>query len=181
MYVRANIESNLHHYEQAEHAYREVIALRERADSGTHTESLFPINGLAVVLCETGRADEALALLDEALPRADGHSDNNIVYGRMLGTYGYAQMKKGQWQNARATLELDGGLTDLLWSFAPAVRAAPSTIADVPATSPESVAMAKALKRRGFRFVGPTTAYALMQATGIVNDHTADCWVRTEL
>jgi DNA-3-methyladenine glycosylase I len=82
--------------------------------------------------------------------------------------------------NARATLAVEGGLTDLLWSFAPPGRSAPSTTADVPATTPESLAMAKELKRRGFRFVGPTTAYALMQATGMVNDHVADCWVRGE-
>jgi len=81
--------------------------------------------------------------------------------------------------NARAVLDLDGGLTDLLWSFAPEpARPAPRTVADVPAVTPESVAMAKDLKRRGFRFVGPTTAYALMQATGMVDDHLADCWCR---
>lgn len=80
--------------------------------------------------------------------------------------------------NARVALELDGGLSDLLWSFAPVEHAVPVTLADVPATSPESVAMAKELKRRGFRFVGPTTAYALMQSTGMVDDHVADCWVR---
>ena len=51
------------------------------------------------------------------------------------------------------------------------------TCRDVPAVTPESTAMAKELKRRGFRFVGPTTAYALMQATGMVDDHVADCWV----
>ena len=81
--------------------------------------------------------------------------------------------------NARAVLALDGGLDDLLWSFAPdASRPAPRTLADVPAVTPESTAMAKELKRRGFRFVGPTTAYALMQATGMVNDHLADCTAR---
>jgi DNA-3-methyladenine glycosylase I len=80
--------------------------------------------------------------------------------------------------NARATVELDGGLTELLWSFAPEDHVPPETMADVPSTSAESVAMAKALKRHGFRFVGPTTAYALMQATGMVNDHVAQCWVR---
>ncbi len=79
--------------------------------------------------------------------------------------------------NARAVAELDVDLSDLLWSFAPPSRARPKTMADVPATSPESVAMAKELKRRGFRFVGPTTAYALMQATGMVDDHLATCWV----
>jgi DNA-3-methyladenine glycosylase I len=82
--------------------------------------------------------------------------------------------------NARVAAELsDAGvdLAELLWSFAPAPRARPADIAHIPAVTPESTAMAKELKRRGFRFVGPTTAYALMQATGMVDDHTADCWV----
>jgi DNA-3-methyladenine glycosylase I len=80
-------------------------------------------------------------------------------------------------RNARAAQELPDGLSELLWSFAPAgPRPRPATLADVPATSPESVAMAKELKRRGFAFVGPTTAYALMQATGMVDDHVADCF-----
>jgi len=87
--------------------------------------------------------------------------------------------------NARATLALaDAGetLTGLLWSFAPATPApAPATFADMPATTPESTALARELKRRGFRFVGPTTAYALMQATGIVNDHVAGCFVRADV
>jgi DNA-3-methyladenine glycosylase I len=79
--------------------------------------------------------------------------------------------------NARAAQQLPEGLSDLLWSFAPGDgRPRPTTLADVPATSPESVAMAKELKRRGFVFVGPTTAYALMQATGMVDDHVADCF-----
>jgi len=80
--------------------------------------------------------------------------------------------------NARAAQRVPAGLDALLWSFAPdpAARERPATLADVPATSPESVAMAKELKRRGFVFVGPTTAYALMQATGMVDDHVADCF-----
>jgi DNA-3-methyladenine glycosylase I len=84
--------------------------------------------------------------------------------------------------NAGAVLELGESFSDLLWSFAPdpSTRAAPQSSADVSAASPESVAMARELKRRGFRFVGPTTAYALMQATGMVNDHLAGCWVRTD-
>ena len=82
--------------------------------------------------------------------------------------------------NARAALELPEGLDALLWSFAPdGSRPRPATLADVPATSPESVAMAKELKRRGFVFVGPTTAYALMQATGMVDDHVATCFRAT--
>jgi DNA-3-methyladenine glycosylase I len=80
--------------------------------------------------------------------------------------------------NARAAAELDIDLSELLWSFAPPPgRARPASIADVASVSPESAAMAKELKRRGFRFVGPTTAYALMQATGMVDDHVQACWV----
>jgi DNA-3-methyladenine glycosylase I len=81
-------------------------------------------------------------------------------------------------QNARQVLELDTPLDELLWSFAPdpAVRRRPATLAEVPATSPESTAMARALKREGLRFVGPTTCYALMQAAGLVDDHVQGCW-----
>jgi DNA-3-methyladenine glycosylase I len=76
--------------------------------------------------------------------------------------------------NARQIIaQVPEGLDDLLWSFAPLKRPRPDT---VPAVSDESKAMAKELKRRGFKFVGPTTAYALMQATGMVNDHLPPCW-----
>lgn len=78
--------------------------------------------------------------------------------------------------NARVVAGLDD-LDALLWSFAPAgPRTNPVDVADVPATTPESTAMATELKGRGFRFVGPTTAHALMQATGMVDDHLAGCW-----
>jgi len=80
--------------------------------------------------------------------------------------------------NARAAAQLDAGLDALVWSFAPEPRPAPPQLAEVPATTPESVALAKELKRRGFRFVGPTTAYATMQACGLVNDHLAGCFAR---
>jgi DNA-3-methyladenine glycosylase I len=81
--------------------------------------------------------------------------------------------------NARAILALDRDLDELLWSFAPDTdRPAPVSGVDVPARTAESTAMAAALKRSGFRFVGPTTAYALMQATGMVNDHLAGCAFR---
>jgi DNA-3-methyladenine glycosylase I len=80
--------------------------------------------------------------------------------------------------NARAALELDGGLDGLLWSF---VGGSPKvnrfrTLGEVPAETAESKAMSKELKRRGFRFVGPTVCYAFMQAAGLVNDHTVDCF-----
>ncbi|WP_455352624.1 DNA-3-methyladenine glycosylase I [Streptomyces sp. SYSU K217416] len=70
-----------------------------------------------------------------------------------------------------------GELDTLIWSYAPdhAARPAPRRIADVPAVTPESTALAKELKKRGVRFVGPTTAYALMQACGLVDDHLSDC------
>src|SRR5665648_273551 len=81
--------------------------------------------------------------------------------------------------DARAVLGLwDAGrtLTDLVWSHAPAPRAARlPTWADVPTQTPESVALAHALKATGFRFIGPTTAYASMQACGLVDDHLATC------
>ena len=79
--------------------------------------------------------------------------------------------------NARAVVRLrdHGGLDELIWSFAPARGAQPHTPADVPATTPESAELAKTLKINGFVFVGPTTAYAGMQACGLVNDHLAGC------
>ncbi|MFF2146663.1 DNA-3-methyladenine glycosylase I [Kitasatospora sp. NPDC058190] len=81
--------------------------------------------------------------------------------------------------NARVARDLDGGLDALIWQFAADPdRPAPRTLAEVPAVTPESTALAKALKKAGFRFVGPTTAYALMQACGLVDDHLADCHVR---
>ncbi|MFI6060455.1 DNA-3-methyladenine glycosylase I [Streptomyces sp. NPDC051286] len=74
----------------------------------------------------------------------------------------------------------DGELDELIWSYAPdpATRPAPRTLGDVPAVTPESTALAKDLKKRGLRFIGPTTAYALMQACGLVDDHLADCVAR---
>ncbi|MBP3034898.1 DNA-3-methyladenine glycosylase I [Arthrobacter sp. zg-ZUI100] len=83
--------------------------------------------------------------------------------------------------NARALLELPDGesLGGLLQAHRPdPARPAPVDSSDVPAITPESTALAKALKQRGFRFVGPTTAYAMLQATGYVNDHLENCWVR---
>ena len=79
--------------------------------------------------------------------------------------------------NARAVAGLDVDLSDLLWSFAPPSRPRPATAAEVDSQTRESAALARELKRRGFRFVGPTTAYALMQATGMVDDHVRDCLV----
>jgi DNA-3-methyladenine glycosylase I len=79
--------------------------------------------------------------------------------------------------NAAAVVRLreDGGLEDLVWSYAPTRHAPPASVADLRASIPESVALAKALKRAGFVFVGPTTMYAAMQACGLVDDHLVGC------
>jgi DNA-3-methyladenine glycosylase I len=81
-------------------------------------------------------------------------------------------------QAARALREAGESLTELIWSFAPEARPAPRSSADIPAVTPESTALAKALKKHGFRFLGPTTAYASMQACGIVDDHLEGCYAR---
>ena len=86
--------------------------------------------------------------------------------------------------NARATVALrDAGepLHELFWSHAPAVHEAPASPADWAPTTPESAALAKQLRLAGFRFVGPTTVYAAMQACGVVNEHLATCWVRADV
>jgi DNA-3-methyladenine glycosylase I len=83
--------------------------------------------------------------------------------------------------NARATVDLrDSGtpLHELVWAHQPDATPAPASFADVPPQRPEAVALAKALKKAGFRFVGPTTVYAAMQACGLVNDHLASCPIR---
>ena len=78
--------------------------------------------------------------------------------------------------NARVVRDLPGGLDAYLWDFAPATHRRPASSAQTPTATPESTAMAKALKKAGVKFIGPTSAYALMQATGMVDDHVADCF-----
>jgi DNA-3-methyladenine glycosylase I len=80
--------------------------------------------------------------------------------------------------NARAAQELDGGLSDLAWSYAEPAGPAPRSLGDLPAKTPASTALAKELRRRGFVFTGPVTMYAAMQACGLVNDHLEDCCAR---
>jgi DNA-3-methyladenine glycosylase I len=101
---------------------------------------------------------------------------------RLLGDAGIVRNRakiEAAIANAKAAREVDD-LSGLIWSFAPdpASRPVPRSYADVPAVTPESTALAKALKKSGFRFVGPTTAYALMQACGLVNDHLEGCCAR---
>ncbi|WP_219412903.1 DNA-3-methyladenine glycosylase I [Pseudonocardia nigra] len=100
---------------------------------------------------------------------------------RLLGDAGIVRNRakiEATVHNARRVLDLDTPLDELLWSFAPdpATQRRPASLDEVPATTAESRAMARELKRRGLRFVGPTTCYALMQAAGLVDDHVATCW-----
>jgi DNA-3-methyladenine glycosylase I len=82
--------------------------------------------------------------------------------------------------NARAALELPAGLSDLVWSYAAdPPPPAPRTLADIPAQTPASKRMSADLRKHGFVFTGPVTAYATMQACGLVNDHLAACFART--
>ncbi len=97
-------------------------------------------------------------------------TDAGIIRNRakIIATIGNAQL---------VSQMVPGELDDFLWSFAPErPQPRPQSFADVPATTPESAAMSKALRKRGFRFVGPTTMYALMQSAGMVDDHVAGCW-----
>jgi DNA-3-methyladenine glycosylase I len=109
-----------------------------------------------------------------------GYDDHDVE--RLLADAGIVRNRRkieAAIANARAALQLPNGLLAHVQQFAPSqAPAAPTVVGDVPSTSPESVAMAKDLRRRGFRFVGPTTSYALMQATGLVDDHLAGCWLR---
>lgn len=130
-----------------------------------------------IILRKRDRFREVFAQFDPSAVAAFGVGDIE----RLLGDAGIVRNRQkidAAIANARAVLELDGGFSDLLWSFAPPPRPAPTMPAEVPAVTAESTAMARELKGRGFRFVGPTTAYALMQATGMVNDHLADCVAR---
>ena len=131
----------------------------------------------AIVLRKRDRFREVFAGFDpDAVARFGEH---DVL--RLLGDAGIIRNRlkiEATIANARVMLDLDESFSDLLWSFAPARRPAPTSYADVPATTPESIAMSKTLKKKGFRFVGPTTAYALMQATGMVDDHLADCIAR---
>jgi DNA-3-methyladenine glycosylase I len=130
-----------------------------------------------VILRKRAAFRSAFAGFDPAAVAAFGPDD----VARLLADTGIVRNRAkidATVHNAGRVLELDVPLDELLWSFAPdpAGRLRPATLAEVPATSPESTAMARELKRRGFRFVGPTTCYALMQAAGLVDDHVQGCW-----
>ncbi|MEU5664064.1 DNA-3-methyladenine glycosylase I [Streptomyces longwoodensis] len=106
--------------------------------------------------------DRARLLADPGIIRNGAKIDATLANARVLAAWA------------------PGELDELIWSHAPdpAGRPVPKTLADVPAITPESTALSKALKKRGLRFVGPTTAYALMQACGLVDDHLETCVAR---
>ncbi|MGP3635374.1 DNA-3-methyladenine glycosylase I [Streptomyces sp. 24-1644] len=109
-------------------------------------------------------ADKERLLADAGIIRNRAKIDATLANAQVLAGWG------------------EGELDALIWSYAPdpATRPVPRVLGDVPAVTPESTALAKELKKRSVRFVGPTTAYALMQACGLVNDHLADCVSRQE-
>ncbi|GAA4183893.1 DNA-3-methyladenine glycosylase I [Gryllotalpicola kribbensis] len=111
------------------------------------------------VVAEYGEADVERLLADTRIIRHRGKIEATI-------------------SNARAVLALDRPLVELVWSFAPEAgsRPRPASFLDVPAVTPESTALSKELRKRGFKFVGPTTMYALMQSAGLVDDHVEGCW-----
>jgi DNA-3-methyladenine glycosylase I len=97
---------------------------------------------------------------------------------RLLGDAGIVRHRgkiESAIANARAIQALDRPLADLLWEFAPPPRPRPNDGDEIPAATDESQALARELKRRGFRFLGPTTVYAFMQAAGLVDDHVVGC------
>ncbi|SEC56649.1 DNA-3-methyladenine glycosylase I [Streptomyces sp. TLI_105] len=109
-----------------------------------------------------GEADRERLLADEGIIRNRAKVDATLANAKLLADWS------------------PGELDALIWSHAPdrTTRSAPRTLAEVPAVTDESTALSKALKKRGLRFIGPTTAYALMQACGLVDDHLKDCVAR---
>ena len=106
-----------------------------------------------------GPADEARLLADAGIVR------NRAKIRAVIG-------------NARAALDVPGGLAALVWRYAAPPGPAPITLADVPASTPASRACARELQKLGFSFVGPVTVYAALQACGVVDDHLAGCFRR---
>lgn len=131
----------------------------------------------AIVLRKRPAFREAFADFDPEVVACYG--DDEV--GALLGNAGIVRNRlkiEATVANARALValhEAGGSLDEVLWRHRPAERHRPQTWSDVPSLTPESAALSKELKRLGFRFVGPTTAYASMQACGIVDDHLVGC------
>jgi len=140
--------------------------------------------GLAwiTVLHKRDRFREVFAGFDPAVVASYGETDVE----RLLGDAGIIRHRgkiEAAISNATRYRELcdeAGSLSAYVWDRMPEPRPAPRTMAEIPASTGESTALSKDLKRRGWAFVGPTTMYAFMQAMGLVNDHLAGCWVRDD-
>jgi DNA-3-methyladenine glycosylase I len=137
-------------------------------------------SGLSWLIILRKRPAFRTAFADFSIPAVAGFDDNDVR--RLLLDAGIVRNRakiEATISNARAVRDLPGGLLAFVEGFAPTGRQrAPRSLGDVRSSSDESTALAKELKRQGVKFVGPTTAYALMQATGLVNDHLARCWCR---
>ncbi|GJP10735.1 DNA-3-methyladenine glycosylase I [Mycobacterium marinum] len=137
-------------------------------------------SGLSWLIILRKRENFRRAFCGFDIEKVAGYTDADVQ--RLLADEGIVRNRakiEATISNARAVIGLgsEQDLSELLWSFAPPARPRPATLAEIPSATAESKAMARELKRRGFRFVGPTTAYALMQATGMVDDHLRGCWV----
>lgn len=137
-------------------------------------------SGLSWLIILRKRENFRRAFSDFTIDTVAGYRDADVV--RLMSDAGIVRNRakiEATIANARAAAELGSAedLAELLWSFAPPRRSRPVDVSQIPSASAESKEMARELKRRGFRFVGPTTAYALMQATGMVDDHVHTCWV----
>jgi DNA-3-methyladenine glycosylase I len=137
-------------------------------------------SGLSWLIVLRKRPAFRAAVAGFSIPAVAGFGDPDVQ--RLLADAGIVRNRakiEATISNARAVRDLPGGVLAFVEGFAPArAPRAPRRLGDVPSVSVESTALARALKQAGVRFVGPTTAYALMQATGIVNDHLATCWCR---
>ena len=135
-------------------------------------------SGLAWITILRKRPAFRRAFADFSIPEVAAFGEADVA--RLLADAGIVRNRskiEAAVANARAALELPDGLAALLWSYAPPPRRRRPRSGEVPSATPESTAMARDLRKHGFRFVGPTTAYALMQSTGMVDDHIDGCHV----
>lgn len=135
-----------------------ITILRKRE----HFRTAFAGFDIPTVAAFTDR-DRARLMGDAGIVRNARKIDATIANARALATW--------------LDRDGEGALDRCFWSLAPASRPTPATVHDIPASTPESVALSRALKARGLGFVGPTTMYAAMQACGVVDDHVAGCWL----
>ena len=136
-------------------------------------------SGLSWLIILRKRPAFRAAFADFDIPTVAGYGEKDVT--RLLADAGIVRNRakiEAAIANARAALALPGGLASHIRQFTPEPVPASTKFGEIRSTAPESIALAKDLRKRGFTFVGPTTLFALMQATGMVNDHVAGCWAR---